>query len=178
MLRLFRRHDPGAEAARRLHRHLIERARAPVFYTRHGVPDTLDGRFDLIALHAFLLMDALNRHGEEGRAVGTRLATEIFAGFEGALRELGVSDLGLSRRIKAMADAFYGRLGAYGSAGAEGALAAALLRNLYRGDDSRASDAALLADYVTRARAALASEETGPTLLQGEADFGPLPSET
>src|SRR5690349_9108191 len=102
-----RQPKPELEAARALYRSLLQRAREPVFYTSFAVPDTIDGRFDMVALHASLLFEALRPLGATGQAVGTHLATEIFAGFEDALRDLGVSDFGMPRRIKAMANAFY-----------------------------------------------------------------------
>jgi cytochrome b pre-mRNA-processing protein 3 len=175
MFRWFRRKDPQEAYAKQLHDAIIERSRAPIFHTDFRVPDTIDGRFDLLTLHGFLVLEALREQGEAGEALGTRLATETFAGFEAALRDLGVSDMGLSRRIKAMANAFYGRVQAYSSALSEEAMAAALIRNLYRGDTIRFREATALAGYVQRAREALGSEEGSATLLSGTADFGALP---
>jgi cytochrome b pre-mRNA-processing protein 3 len=176
MLSRFRRKDPHAEAAAALHDALSRRAREEVFYTHLGVPDSIDGRFDLIALHAFLLMQGLKGQGRAGAAIGTRLATAVFAGFEQGLRDLGVSDFGMPRRIKALANAFYGRLNAYGSAaGDEEALSLAVVRNLFRGDATRKPEAAQLARYMIVAGRHLVEEGRGPTLLEGRADFGPLP---
>ena len=175
MFRLFSRARPLNSEAKQLHMTIVQRARETVFHAEFRVPDTIDGRFDLLTLHAFLVLEALRDHGEAGEALGTRLATEIFAGFEGALRELGVSDMGMSRRIKAMADAFYGRMEAYSAALSEESMATALIRNLYRGDATRFREASTLASYVQGIREALGSEKTGTTLLAGAADFGPLP---
>src|SRR5262245_22820274 len=116
MRRFFRREAPEIAAAQQLHGAIVTQARRPVFHTSFRVPDTIDGRFDLLAIHAFLVLEALREMGDAGDRVGTRLATEVFAGFEAGLRELGVSDMGLSRRIKAMADAFYGRVQTYSAA--------------------------------------------------------------
>jgi cytochrome b pre-mRNA-processing protein 3 len=171
VLGLFRRESPSRRAASLLHEGIAARARAAVFHTRFGVPDTIDGRFDLFTLHAFLVLDALKEAGGPGKATGEQLANAIFAGFEDALRELGVSDMGLSRRIKAMANAFYGRLAAYEAAGSEAELAAALLRNLYRGQSARGPEARSLAHYIVGARAGLRGQGLG----EGRADFGPLP---
>jgi cytochrome b pre-mRNA-processing protein 3 len=175
VLQRFRRPIPTASAAERLYRTCVERARAPVFYGRFSVPDTIDGRFDLMALHIFVAMEALKNAGDAGMEAGTRLANLVFDGFEQALRELGVGDLGLSRRIKAMADAFYGRLEAYGGAGEDcPMLGAAILRNLFRGDATKANEAHALADYVISARRRF-SASPREVILRGEADFGPLP---
>jgi cytochrome b pre-mRNA-processing protein 3 len=173
MLRRFFGSDKSSPVARRLYDGLVARAREPVFHAGFAVPDTIDGRFDLLALHAFALLDALKASGPEGAPLGTALASLIFAGFDDALRELGVGDFGISRRIKAMASAFYGRLEAYGAAGSETALTEAIVRNLYRGDAMHGREAAVLAHYIASAREILQAK--AEALLQGSADFGPLP---
>jgi cytochrome b pre-mRNA-processing protein 3 len=175
MLRFFRRDAPEIAAAKQLHGGIVNRARSPVFHADFRVPDTIDGRFDLLTLHAFLVLEALRELGEPGDRLGTRLATELFGGFEAGLRELGVSDMGLSKRIKAMADAFYGRVQAYSGALSKESMAAALIRNLYRGDATCFRAASALAAYVQHVREALGSEAASATLLAGTVDFGPLP---
>jgi len=97
------------------------------------------------------------------------LIDTIFTGFDEALRELGAGDIGMARRMKQMADAFYGRLEAYGAAAGASAMQAALTRNLYRG--VAAPGMAAMADYVLSARSRLATWENGVP------DFGPLPGE-
>lgn len=170
------RGNQAAEAAASLYAALVEQARAPVFYGPLRVPDSIDGRFDLLVLHAYLVLTALNPAGKAGKEVGTRLVNRIFAGFEDALRDLGVGDMGMSRRIRAMADAFYGRLVAYEEAGADiPALAATLVRNLYRGDETCRREAEAVAAYVVASRETLASAPGTSTLLSGRAVFGPLP---
>jgi cytochrome b pre-mRNA-processing protein 3 len=173
MLSRFLGPDKSALAARRLYDAMISRAREPVFHTRFAVPDTIDGRFDLLALHAFALMEVLKSTQPKGAQIGARLASVIFAGFDDALRELGISDFGISRRMKALAGAFYGRLEAYDAAASEPALSGAIVRNLYRADVMRVHEAEILAHYITLARAALRAQSDA--LLQGAADFGPLP---
>jgi cytochrome b pre-mRNA-processing protein 3 len=173
MLRRFFGSDKPAPVARQLYDALVARAREPVFHTRFAVADTIDGRFDLLALHAFALLDALKASGGEGAPLGTALASTIFAGFDDALRELGVGDFGISRRMKSMANAFYGRLEAYGGAASEAELAEAIVRNLYRGEVTHGREAAILAHYIMSARESLRAPTDA--LLQGSADFGPLP---
>lgn len=167
MLNLFRREDPARKAAIRLHQAIAARARAPLFHTCFGVADSIDGRFDLFTLHAFAVLAVLK--GTQGD-LGQHLTNEIFAGFEGALREMGVTDAGISRRIKAMANAFYGRIAAYDGAKSERELADALLRNLYRGEE-RKLEALALAHYMQAMREHL----RGQDFTAGEIDFGPLP---
>jgi cytochrome b pre-mRNA-processing protein 3 len=173
MLPRFRRAPKAADAARRLYDAIVSRAREPIFHTDFAVPDTLDGRFDLLTLHAFIVMEALKSLDPAGGTLGTELASLIFAGFDDALRQLGVSDVGIGRRIKAMAGAFYGRLEAYGAAPAERDFADALLRNLYRGDETKRPETAGLTHYVSRIRHDLQTQ--AHLLLEGRIDFGPLP---
>jgi cytochrome b pre-mRNA-processing protein 3 len=173
MLSRFRRKPKPASAARRLYDAIVRRARQPVFHTAFAVPDSFDGRFDLLSLHAFVVLDVLKGSGPSAEAIGTELASLIFAGFDDALRQLGVSDSGMGRRIKAMADAFYGRLEAYGAASDQGELSAALLRNVYRGDESRRGETAVLAHYIFAVRQDLRNHVS--LVLEGQAHFGPLP---
>lgn len=124
-------------------------ARDPVWYSRHGVPDTLDGRFDMVALVTALVMLRLER---EGRGQETAWLTEAFvADMDGSLREIGVGDLVVGKEVGRMVGALGGRLGAYRTALAPGAepalLTDALARNVYRGDDP-VGFAAGLADAV------------------------------
>jgi len=117
--------------AQRLHALVVEQARQPAFYTALGVPDTLDGRFELIALHCFLVMRRLK--GEPaGIALARELVEAMFADLDASLRELGAGDLGVGRRIKKMGQGFYGRVAAYDAALTDpAALELALTRNLY-----------------------------------------------
>jgi cytochrome b pre-mRNA-processing protein 3 len=152
------------DAAERLYAALVTRSRQPVFFARFGVPDTLDGRFDLLALHAWLALE----HIRSDLALAQALIDRIFTGFDEALRELGAGDIGMGRRLKTFASAFYGRLEAYRTAD-ETEFRQALVRNLYRGTETPV--AAEMASYISRARAHLAAAG------EGKLDFGPLPDE-
>lgn len=160
----------GKTAARQghaLHDALVARARAPVFYTTFAVPDTIDGRFDLIALHGWLALSVLTAGGHDKAAQG--LTDAIFIGFDEAMREQGSGDMGLGRKMKAFANAFYGRVSVYETAATPDDLAAALAKNLWRGaaPDGRA---AVLAAY------ALAARESLKLSVPATLDFGPLPT--
>jgi cytochrome b pre-mRNA-processing protein 3 len=134
----------------------------------------MDGRFDLVALHAWLLLARLKDVNELAQG----LTDTIFTGFDEALREQGAGDMSMGHKMKAIADAFFGRLTAYEAAYRAGgahdddgeALAAALARNLWRGGavDERAR---ALASYVRSARQSLEIS----TVEEGRVDFGPLP---
>lgn len=123
-----------------LYRRIVAQARQPGFYGGDGVADTPDGRFELIVLHAVLVMRRLRRDGEGGRRAAQELFDLLFADLDRNLREMGVADLGVPKRIRRMAEAFYGRAAAYDQAldgGAAGALEDALARNLYEGRAGR-----------------------------------------
>ncbi len=173
--RLFKR-SGARDVAGRLYLGVVAQAREPAFYTAMGVPDTVDGRFDMITLHAWLVLRRLK--GEAGRPADTAQALfdTMFDDMDHNLREMGAGDLGVGRRVKTMARAFYGRLAAYdeGLAGDDDALATALGRNLYRGADPGADTLAALAGYVRREAAALARQPLDD-LLAGRVEFGPPP---
>src|SRR6187399_707924 len=149
MLNLLRKSAARKQQANRLYDGIVSRAREPVFFAGFGVADSLDGRFDMLALHAWLVLTEL-----KGAPVAQDLTNLIFTGFDEAMREQGAGDMGIGHKLKAMAKAFYGRMSAYDAAQDEAALAEALARNLWRGAavDARART---LAAYALRARMSL-----------------------
>lgn len=165
MLNLLRKTTARKQDTQRLYDGLVSRAREPVFFASLGVADTMDGRFDMLAFHAWLVLAEL-KGSEQAQA----LTNMIFTGFDEAMREQGVGDIGIGHKLKAMAKAFYGRMSAYDAAKSEEELAAALARNIWRGAGVDAS-ARKLAAYGFAARTPLAASL--PTAL----DFGPLPIE-
>jgi cytochrome b pre-mRNA-processing protein 3 len=146
--RLFR---PRAapDSARRLYDAIVAQARQPAFYAELGVPDTLDGRFDLIALHAFLLLRRL-KEDAGARDLAREVVEVMIADLDASLREMGAGDLGVGRRVKRMGEALYGRIAAYdaGMAAGPAALEAALRRNLYGTAEAAAGAAPAVAAYV------------------------------
>ena len=168
MLNIVRKSKDRRDRVQALYQGIVARARAPVFFRELQVSDSIDGRFDLVALHAFLVLERLKRAGLDGEAQG--LMDAIFVSFDEAMRELGVSDMGLGRKMKTMANAFFGRLAAYEAAADEAALRAALAKNVWRGA-APAGAPERLAAYVQSARAALAASD----IAAGTLDFGPLP---
>ena len=114
-------------------RNVVEQARHPIFFSEYGVPDTLDGRFELVCLHAFLYLHRLKSERPLASPVCQAFFDRMFADFDSALREMGTSDLRVGKHIKRMAQAFYGRIRAYeeGLAGDDSLLDAALARNLF-----------------------------------------------
>jgi cytochrome b pre-mRNA-processing protein 3 len=168
MLNALRRSKERRSLAARLHAGLAARARDPVFFAGFGVADTLDGRFDLVVLHAWLVLERL--HAVDAPLSQT-FVDAVFVGFDEALRELGASDIGMGKRVKKLASAFYGRMRAYEEAQDEAAMEAALVRNLYRGAAQPGAKA--LVRYVLRAKARLKA----CNVESGVLDFGPLPDE-
>jgi cytochrome b pre-mRNA-processing protein 3 len=166
MLNLLRKSAARRALGVALEQQLAARARAVFFFKSLGVPDTLDGRFDMVALHAWAALASLKQKHREDAAQA--LTDALFLGFDEAFREQGISDVGLGRRMKAIADAFYGRMAAYGAAKTEEEMAEALARNVWRGRKVD-EEARALARYVTGMRAALAASKLD------ELDFGPLP---
>jgi cytochrome b pre-mRNA-processing protein 3 len=114
----------------------VAAARDPLLYTDLGVPDTLDGRFDTIGLYAFLLIRRLTREPAPGPALAQAVFDAMFSDMDVNLREMGVGDLSVGRKVRVMWEAFHGRSAAYqaalNTADVE-ALEAALVRNVWRG---------------------------------------------
>jgi cytochrome b pre-mRNA-processing protein 3 len=172
--RLFGR-ERLAGPARELYETVVRQARLPSFYADLAVPDTVDGRFELVALHGFLLMRRLKGVPDGGATLGQALFDIMFADMDASLREMGAGDLGVGRRIKTMAKAFLGRIAAYES-GLDGTapLAPALARNLYGTADVPAETIAAMAEYVAAA-AEMLEKAPDSGLLAGRAEFPPVP---
>jgi cytochrome b pre-mRNA-processing protein 3 len=152
----------------------VAQARQPLFYADAEVPDSVDGRFDLLVLHMFLILHRLGAEGAATRKLSQALFDLMFADMDQSLREMGVSDMSVGKRVKEMARAFYGRVDAYDSALTKGSgLEEALGRNLYRGADVRPATLAAMATYVKSQAAALAAITLDELASQGGACFLP-----
>lgn len=169
-----RRRDPVRDAARGLYGAAVAQARHPDFYGAGGVPDTADGRFDLIALHVYFVLRRLRRDRPDTEALAQAVFDVMFDDMDQSLREMGAGDLGVAKRVKAMAQAFLGRVAAYDEAAASGtpALAEALRRNLYRRAEPDPGRLEALASYVREQMAALDGQALAE-LAGGEIRFVP-----
>ena len=143
---------------------IVAQARLPQFYLRFGVPDTVNGRFDMVVLHLWMILARLR--AQSAAAEAQQLFDRFCDDMDANLREMGVGDLTVPKRMKKFGEAFYGRSGAYdaGIIAGEHELRAALARNVLASDDAAA--AAPLANYVSRTVAGLATID-GSALLSG-----------
>ncbi|HEY6432053.1 MAG TPA: ubiquinol-cytochrome C chaperone family protein [Acetobacteraceae bacterium] len=130
------RRDRYERAGFLLYAAAVRAARAPFLYAELGVPDTLDGRFDLIGLYAFLLIERLRLAPAPGPALAQAVFDAMFSDMDVALREMGVGDLSVGKKVRVMWNAFHGRARAYAApteARDVEALEAAITRNVWRG---------------------------------------------
>ena len=182
-MRMLRRNKPLEAVARRLFATLVEQSRRPAFYQVGGVPDTLDGRFEMIGLHLFLLLRRLQRdqaERPEAEELGQLLFDTVFMNMDENLREMGVGDLSVGAKVKQMAQGFYGRAAAYDAGLAStdaAALAAALRRNLFGTVAPGAAQVSAMAAYVRDADRSLQAQAFSD-LLSGHVAFAvpPQPS--
>jgi cytochrome b pre-mRNA-processing protein 3 len=164
----FRR-NPDQRSIAALYGAIVAQARHPAFYGAYGVPDTVLGRFDMVVLHAVLLVRRL-RGSQAVHALGQGVFEAFCRDMDDNLREMGVSDVGVPREMRKLAEAFYGRARAYEAAlGEESdeALVAALTRNVYA-DTVAPVAAAALAAYVRAAARTLTGADDA-ALAHGEA---------
>lgn len=161
-------HAPQVDAA---YIALVRQSRNPYFYETLGVPDTIDGRFEMVVLHLFFIQHRLVTEMASNPAMtefARQLSEAFFDDMDRTTREFGVMDTGVGKRVKRMAKAYHGRLQAYSAAlGDHEAMRAALIRNLYGtlGDGTLAQVDGMI-DYIAHQQAALARAETS-TILAG-----------
>ena len=180
ILARFRRNSQ-ARTIQVLYGAIVAQARSAAFYTDYRVPDTVEGRFDLIVLHLVLLLNRLDRGANAARGLGQKLlgqkllGQELFDAFcrdlDANLREMGVGDLAVPKRMQAFAEAFYGRQAAYLAAldaADQRVFEKALARNIFpAGNDAGATQ---LARYGRAAVTGLDAQDDG-ALISGEVVF-------
>lgn len=167
--------SPHRVPAHQLYLGIVEQARSPGFFSTLGVADTVDGRFDMLCLHVFLVLRRLKEAPEQTEDFAQTLFDVFFADMDRSLREMGVGDLSVGKKVRAMSKAFMGRVDAYDRALDEGeGLAEALVRNLYRGEAPRAECLSGIVDYVSAEARHMAARPLEP-MLSGHVAFGPPP---
>lgn len=172
----FFKRNPQETRARVLYEGVVAQARQPGFYRDCGVPDSVDGRFELIALHAFLVLHRLKADPADTEALGQALFDVMFQDMDQSLRELGAGDLGVGPRVKRMAQGLYGRIAAYeaGLSGPAAELEAALRRNLFGTVTPEPAQVGAMAAYLRDAVEALTQWE--PAKIEGAGpEYGPPP---
>lgn len=159
MLKRLFKPRPAVVAGRALYASVVAQARTPALYVDLGVPDTPEGRFELYSLHVYLILERLKDQGAQAADVGQALFDTYVSSLDHALRELGVGDLSVGKRMRKLGEAFYGRIQSYEQALAAlpdtEPLEALITRTAYAGVE--AAKAPALAAYVTGQRAALAA---------------------
>ncbi len=177
----FHKRDRGQDVAHLLYDTAVNQARQPIFYSDHGIPDSVDGRFDLIVLHVFLLLRPLNELAQPDAPLTVRrragdiaqsLFDTMFGDMDRSLREMGVSDIAVGKRVKYMAKAFYGRVAAYDEAlaGSDELLGEALRRNLFGTVAPTPAHVEAMADYL-RCQAGHMASLPEARILSGEVQF-------
>ena len=140
---------------------IVAQARLPCFYRDYGVPDTVNGRFDMIVLHLALVLDPLMRDPAQ-REAGQALFDHFCRDMDNNLREIGISDLKVPKEMRRMGEAFYGRAQAYAAAlAADGdqALVETVARNVYDAPPPGPAVAARLAAYIREAVREVAAQD-------------------
>jgi cytochrome b pre-mRNA-processing protein 3 len=175
--RLRFQNDPQAKT-RSLYGAIVAQGRAPAFYGDYGVPDTVEGRFDMVLMHVYLVWRRLSQAGGAARETAQQVFDLFFQDMDESMRELGVGDLSVPRKVRAMGEAFYGRSGVYDAALAkadDADLAAAMKRNVF--GDTKGTDgaAARLARYLRAADRALGGQAV-EAISAGQVHF-PQPEE-
>lgn len=181
--RLWPARDPASArrvaAARQLYQTIVEKARTPVFFGELGMPDTTEGRFEMVALHAALVMRRLKAEGEDGKALSQELFDLMFEDVDENLRELGVGDLSVGKYVRRFAQQFYARIEALQTALARDdrlGLGDFLTANLYLGGAvPTAAARRSMVDYLFRVADAL-DEVGGGDLLAGRIAPESLPA--
>jgi cytochrome b pre-mRNA-processing protein 3 len=172
MFRFFRR-NPSDHSIAGLYGMIVAQARAAPFYLIYGVPDTVNGRFEMVVLHAVLVLRRLESEPDPIRRLGQALFDRFCQDMDGSLREMGIGDLGVPTKMRKIGEAFYGRQAAYGAALADpdhATLIGALARNVFGAQTGSDPGAARLATYV-RAVVVQLADQDGETLSRAALTF-------
>lgn len=153
--RSFFKNDELESVARDRYAEILAQSRNAWFFSHDGgnVPDTLDGRFEIVCLNAFLVFRRLKSFSARARDLSQAIYDQMFASFDADLREMGAADIGVGRRIKAMAEALNGRIHAYevGLLGSDPELLDAIRRNVFGTVSPQEINILQLAGYLRRA---------------------------
>lgn len=174
---LLRNRGATPTVAETIHGVVVEAARRPALYRAFGAPDTLPGRFELIVLHTALYLRRLRGSGPEAQARAQEVLDAVFSALDAGLREIGVGDTSVPKKMKTMARSFFDGAARYERAldlGDDAALAGELEHIVYRGAPTPGEGPARLAAYVREADAALAAQTIDDLVARGPV-FPPIP---
>ena len=146
---LFQKSESQVPVAR-IYQIAVDQARTSELYEKYGVPDTVDGRFEMVTLHIFLILRRLKGAKSPEADISQALFDYMFEDMDLSLREMGAGDMGVGKRVKAVVQAFYGRVASYeeGLAATGDELVKAIERNVFGTVDAPGDAAARLAEYV------------------------------
>ena len=170
---------PAVAAGRRLYAAAAAQARAPAFYAVMGAPDTVEGRFEVYTLHVALVLRRLKGQGAQAQETAQALFDAYVKSLDGALREMGVGDLSVGKKMRKLGEAFYGRVKHYDEAFAalpdRAPLEAILARTVLMAQDAadKAAGIAVFADYAVAAMQALERQPL-EALLEGDVQWPPI----
>ena len=163
--------------AKELYGAVVTQARQPMFYSGLRVPDTPAGRYEMIALHLFLLLERLRAEGAASLRLSRYVIEAFVVDMDDAMREMGVGDLTVPKRVKRAAAGFYERAGDYRAALADpqpSPLAAALARHIWTDRAAEEQSCALLLSAYARGVEGHLAGQDATTLMQGMATFPPV----
>jgi cytochrome b pre-mRNA-processing protein 3 len=174
MLRWLQDRARARRIGRAFYDSIVAQSRTEAFYRALGVPDTMEGRFELIVLHMHLVLERLRREGAAGQALSRALIEAFVVDMDASMREIGIGDLSVPRRVKRAAAALFERARAYAAAqhepGAPDALPAALAEHIFGPDCANPDLPVRLAVYVREAMAGL-DRQPSQGLLDGRPQF-------
>jgi cytochrome b pre-mRNA-processing protein 3 len=160
MLKRLFKPRPAVEAGRALYARTVAQARHPALYATLGAPDTPEGRFEIYSLHVYLVLERLKEQGAQAAETAQALFDTYVSALDNSLREMGVGDLSVGKRMRKLGEAFYGRVGSFEKALAalpsRTELEAQLARTVYAGVEG--ASAGPLADYMLAQRTTLAEQ--------------------
>ena len=171
MLNWLRSRSLSAQTAAGLYGSIVAQARNTAFYATAGVPDTMEGRFGMIGVHMFLTLERIRHQGTAEKGLGRALIEAFVTDMDDSMREIGIGDMGVPRRVKKAAAALHEHLDSYRAARSSGdadALEHALRRYVYL--DTGAGAPQRLASYIRAAGADL-DKQSWAAIARGRISF-------
>ena len=177
MFKYYNQKRRDQHIAHEIYGSIVAQARSPYFYTGCEVPDTVEGRFEMLVLHMTLIINRLKNTEKNGQEIGRLISEAFIDDLDDSFREMGIGDLAVPKRMKTASEAYFGRLHAYGDAldheNLE-ELEQAIDRNFSQSANPASVNARTLAQYMMRT-AKMLKEVNIEDLTAGRLSFSPLP---